>query len=64
MKILVLGRSFHPQGKETAKLIADELKPYIEKLGANIDYAQIHCKLIFGTIGIKVWVNKGEGGDF
>jgi small subunit ribosomal protein S3 len=36
----------------------------LQTLRANIDYAQIHCKLIYGTIGIKVWVYKGEGGDF
>lgn len=36
----------------------------LQTLRADIDYAQIHCKLIYGTIGIKVWVYKGEGGDF
>lgn len=32
----------------------------LQTLRANIDYAQIDCKLLFGTIGIKVWVFKGE----
>ena len=31
-----------------------------QTLRANIDYAQIHCKLIYGTVGLKVWVYKGE----
>lgn len=31
-----------------------------QTLRANIDYAQIHCHLIFGTVGIKVWIYKGE----
>jgi small subunit ribosomal protein S3 len=36
----------------------------LQTLRANIDYAQIHARMLFGTIGIKVWVYKGEGGDF
>ncbi len=32
----------------------------LQTLRADIDYAQIDCKLIFGTIGIKVWIYKGE----
>ncbi|NMB69964.1 30S ribosomal protein S3 [candidate division WWE3 bacterium] len=32
----------------------------LQTLRADIDYAQIHCKLLYGTIGIKVWVYKGE----
>lgn len=31
-----------------------------QTLRANIDYAQYHCHLLFGTVGIKVWVYKGE----
>lgn len=31
-----------------------------QTLRADIDYVQLHCKLLFGTIGIKVWVYKGE----
>ncbi|HLD50820.1 30S ribosomal protein S3 [candidate division WWE3 bacterium RIFOXYC1_FULL_40_10] len=31
-----------------------------QKLRANIDYAQLHCLLLYGTIGIKVWVYKGD----
>lgn len=32
----------------------------LQTLRADIDYAQVHCKLIFGIIGIKVWIYKGE----
>lgn len=31
-----------------------------QTLRADIDYAQIHCQMIYGTIGIKVWIYKGE----
>ncbi len=31
-----------------------------QTLRADIDYAQIHCQMIFGTIGLKVWIYKGE----
>jgi small subunit ribosomal protein S3 len=31
-----------------------------QTLRADIDYAQVHCQMIYGTIGIKVWIYKGE----
>lgn len=31
-----------------------------QTLRADIDYAQVHCKMLYGTIGIKVWIYKGE----
>ncbi|HSX39485.1 MAG TPA: 30S ribosomal protein S3 [Candidatus Saccharimonadales bacterium] len=31
-----------------------------QTLRADIDYAQVHCQLIYGTVGLKVWVYKGE----
>lgn len=31
-----------------------------QTLRADIDYAQVHCKLIYGVVGIKVWIYKGE----
>jgi small subunit ribosomal protein S3 len=31
-----------------------------QTLRADIDFAQVHCQMIFGTIGIKVWIHKGE----
>lgn len=32
----------------------------LQTLRADIDYAQIDCHLLYGTVGIKVWVYKGE----
>ncbi len=31
-----------------------------QTLRADIDYAQIDCQMLFGTIGVKVWIYKGE----
>lgn len=31
-----------------------------QTLRADIDYALVHCNLIYGTVGIKVWIYKGE----
>jgi small subunit ribosomal protein S3 len=31
-----------------------------QTLRADIDYAQIHCETIYGTVGIKVWIYFGE----
>lgn len=31
-----------------------------QTLRADIDYAQVDCKLLYGVVGIKVWVYKGE----
>ena len=31
-----------------------------QTLRADIDYAQIHCQMLYGTIGIKVWIYRGE----
>ena len=32
----------------------------LQTLRADIDYAQLSCNLIYGTVGIKVWIYKGE----
>lgn len=32
----------------------------LQTLRADIDYACVHCKLLYGTVGIKVWIYKGE----
>ena len=31
-----------------------------QPLRADIDYAQEDCHMLYGTIGIKVWIYKGE----
>ncbi|MBU1132784.1 MAG: 30S ribosomal protein S3 [Patescibacteria group bacterium] len=32
----------------------------LQTLRADIDYAQIPCQMLYGTIGVKVWIYKGE----
>lgn len=32
----------------------------LQTLRADIDYAQLDCQMLYGTIGIKVWIYKGE----
>jgi small subunit ribosomal protein S3 len=32
----------------------------LQTIRANIDYAQVNAHTIYGVIGIKVWINKGE----
>ncbi len=32
----------------------------LQTLRANIDYAQVHCQLLYGVVGVKVWIYKGE----
>jgi small subunit ribosomal protein S3 len=32
----------------------------LQTIRANIDYAKVNAYTIYGTIGIKVWVNRGE----
>ncbi len=32
----------------------------LQTLRADIDYAQIDCHLLYGTVGVKVWIYKGE----
>ena len=32
----------------------------LHTLRANIDYATARAETTYGTIGVKVWINKGE----
>ena len=32
----------------------------LHTLRADIDYAQVHAKTAYGTIGVKVWIYKGD----
>ena len=32
----------------------------LQTLRADIDYGQLDCHMIYGTVGIKVWIYKGE----
>jgi glutathione synthase/RimK-type ligase-like ATP-grasp enzyme len=62
-QILIIGRNFHPDGKETAALIASELNPYLKKMNLGADLA-LFKDLIFdiSNDGIKV-LNASTGRD-
>jgi len=32
----------------------------VQRLRADIDYAQVHAHMLYGAIGIKVWIYKGD----
>jgi small subunit ribosomal protein S3 len=32
----------------------------VQRLRADIDYAQVHAYMLYGAIGIKVWIYKGD----
>lgn len=58
--ILVIGRSFHPDGKETAKLIAGALALYAEELGYQVKYLALH-DIVFDISSDTVSVTDGNG---
>jgi len=39
MKVLILGRTHHPDGKETARLIAESLQKPLKERGADVQFA-------------------------
>lgn len=58
VKVMVSGRL---NGAEIARreMLSSGSVP-LQNLRADIDYAQGFAKTIFGTIGIKVWIYRGE----
>lgn len=62
-QILIIGRNFHPDGKETAALIAAELNPYLKQKGLGADLA-LFKELVFdiSNSSIKV-LNATTGRD-
>lgn len=57
-KVCVKGRL---NGAEIARVeVLAWGKVPLHNLRADIDYAQGFAKTIFGTIGVKVWINRGE----
>lgn len=57
-KIRVSGRLDGAEIARTEKLSTGTLP--LQTLRANIDYAEATAFTTYGTIGIKVWINKGE----
>jgi len=58
IKIRVSGRLDGAEIARTEKLASGTLP--LQTLRANIDYAEATAFTTYGTIGIKVWINKGE----
>lgn len=57
-KVCVKGRL---NGAEIARVeVLAWGKVPLHNLRADIDYAQGFAKTLFGTIGVKVWINRGE----
>lgn len=58
VKIFVSGRLNGSEMARDEKLIKGSLP--LQTIRANIDYAQVNAYTVYGVIGIKVWINKGE----
>ncbi|HUT96176.1 MAG TPA: 30S ribosomal protein S3 [Candidatus Paceibacterota bacterium] len=58
IKVSVSGRLNGSEMARNEKLIKGSLP--LQTIRANIDYAQINAYTIYGVIGIKIWINKGE----
>lgn len=58
-KICVKGRL---GGTEMARKECTPVKGKLplQTIRANIDYAQVHAYTVYGVIGVKVWIYKGE----
>ena len=54
-----LGRVVSDKMQKTV-VVAIERRVPLHTLRADIDYAQSTAKTTFGTIGVKVWIFKGE----
>ncbi|MBU4285231.1 30S ribosomal protein S3 [Patescibacteria group bacterium] len=58
IKVSVSGRLNGSEMARDEKLIKGSLP--LQTIRANIDYAQVNAYTIYGVIGIKIWINKGE----
>lgn len=58
VKIVVAGRLNGAEIARTEKMVSGKIP--LHTLRANIDYAKQEASTIYGVIGIKVWVYKGE----
>jgi small subunit ribosomal protein S3 len=58
IKIFVSGRLNGSEMARNEHLMKGSLP--LQTIRANIDYAQVNAYTIYGVIGIKVWINKGE----
>jgi len=58
IKVSVSGRLNGSDMARREKLMKGSLP--LQTIRANIDYAQVNAHTIYGVIGVKVWINKGE----
>lgn len=58
IKVFVSGRLNGSEMARSEHLMKGSLP--LQTIRANIDYAQVNAHTIYGVIGIKVWINKGE----
>lgn len=58
MKITLSGRLNGAEIARTEKLAHGKVP--LQNLRADIDYAHATAKTIYGTIGVTVWINRGE----
>lgn len=58
IKVSVSGRLNGSEMARREKLMKGSLP--LQTIRANIDYAQVNAHTIYGVIGVKVWINKGE----
>ncbi|MBD3248177.1 30S ribosomal protein S3 [Candidatus Falkowbacteria bacterium] len=57
-KVEVAGRLNGAEIARTEKLVSGKIP--LQTLRADIDYSRGHAKTTYGTIGIKVWIYRGE----
>ena len=58
IKVSVSGRLNGAEMARTEWLAQGSLP--LQTIRANIDYAQVNSNTIYGIIGVKVWIYKGE----
>lgn len=58
IKVSVSGRLNGSEMARREKLMKGSLP--LQTIRANIDYAHVNAHTIYGVIGVKVWINKGE----
>lgn len=58
IKVFVSGRLNGSEMARDEQLMKGSLP--LQTIRANIDYAQVNAHTIYGVIGVKVWINKGE----
>lgn len=61
VKVMIGGRLNGSEIARQEKLIVGKVP--LHTLRADIDYARSVAQMTYGVLGIKVWINRGEGGN-